>query len=172
MLGPVQSLLWSRQNSARVWSILYGSSPVKISASIVFAAVFPICCGESPRVITAEAPLKSVEIYGAMAIADLRSGVAARTVVGPNLFGDFEPGVRPEAIETRFGRAADVVTRGDDLTLFIYERQGQRVAVVRQIVTGSSGGPKGTSYHLEAYPPPHFEETLPQALQDVIRSSS
>jgi hypothetical protein len=116
--------------------------------------------------------LKDVKVYGGdEATADLMGGVSARSIVGATLFADFEPGWTPETAEARFGKPKEVLKRGDDLTLFFYERQGKRVAVARQAVVPSNRGPKGTSFHLEAFPAQDFEETLPASLREVIRSN-
>jgi hypothetical protein len=145
---------------------------MRAAAGICFVAALGLACETSPRTVTASPPLRDVKVYGGNeAIADLTEGVSARSVVGNTLFADFEPDWTQETAEAHFGKPSEVTKRGDDVTLFIYERQGKRIAVVRQAVIPTDGGPKTTSFHLEALPQKGFEDTLPQSLREVIRSN-
>jgi hypothetical protein len=128
-----------------------------------------LACDLSTRQAPAKPPVARVEINEGQAIVDLAEGVSARSIVGSHLFGDFLPGWTPEEAEERFGKPTEVSTT-DYLTLFIYERQGKRVAIARQTVLQSGGGPPGTSLELRAFPPAGYLETLPESLRDLIRS--
>lgn len=138
---------------------------------LLLGVALSVSCDPSPKVHSAEPPLAHVEVYGGHAVVDLVKGVSVHSIVGADLFADFKPGWTPEEAEARFGKPKEVVREHQDLTLFVYERQGKRVAVVRQTVFPSSGGgPPGTNYYLEAFPPEGFVETLPASLRELIRS--
>ena len=141
-----------------------------LAGSILHAGCDP-ACELSPRVLPTAAPLRRVEMIGGdYARVELASGVTARSLVGAERFAGLEPGWTPDVAAAHFGKPSEVVTRNDDETLFVYERQGKRAAVVRQRVVPSGGGPMGTSFHLEAVPSEGFVETLPEPVRDLIRS--
>jgi len=128
-------------------------------------------CEISPRVLQPKPPLKRVEIIrGSFAAVELVSGVSASGMVGVDRFAGLEPAWTPDIAEARLGKPTEVVKKNDDETLFIYERQGRRAAVVQQKFVPSGGGPKATSYHVVAFPPPDFTDTLPEAIRDLIHS--
>lgn len=139
-------------------------------AAMLQAACDP-SCELSPRTLPAEPPLKRIEVIrGNFAIVELVSGVSARSIVGADRFAGLEPGWTPEIAEARLGKPLEVVKKNDDETLFVYERQGRRAAVVQQKFVPSGGGPKGTSFHLVAFPSSDFTETLPEPIRNLIRS--
>lgn len=135
----------------------------------VLVAAF--ACNLSTRAAPAKPPISRIEIIGGQAIVELVKGVSARSIVGLETFGDFMPGWTPADAETRFGKPKEV-SESDYLTLFIYERGGKRVAIGRQKVIQSGGGPPGTSFDLRAFPSEDFLESLPDSLRDLIRSES
>lgn len=141
--------------------------PLRLAWSI--ALVVALCgCDRSPSTRPAQPPIRAIEIYGGIeAIADLDRGVSARSVVGADLFGDFEPGMTPEAAEGRFGKP-DAVVQEAGATLYVYRSGPYRRAIVKQEVLGSGGGPMREALEVRAYPSVEYVARLPKALRDFF----
>jgi hypothetical protein len=127
-------------------------------------------CNTAPSRVSVQPPIAGVEAYGDHAVVELVKGASVRSIVGADLFGDLNPRWTDVEAEARLGKPKEIVKRDNYLTLFVYERQGRRVAVARQTVVPSDGGPLGTSYHLEAFPPEGFVDSLPRSLRQLIQA--
>jgi hypothetical protein len=136
---------------------------------VLLAVGIGAACNTAPKQLAAEPPLAGIEVYGDHAVVELVKGASARSIVGADLFGDMDPRWTEAEAEARLGKPKEIVKRDDYMTLFVYEKQGKRVAVARQTVIPSGGGPRGTSYHLETFPPEGFIETLPMSLRQLIQ---
>lgn len=130
--------------------------------------LFILACSSAPRTIEASAPVGSVELLGeSEAIVRLLPGVSARTLLGTGVFADFTPDLDSSAAVRQFGEPKETV-KGEGETLFIYSREGKRVAIVEQVVRPSDGGPSTQSYTLRSWPGPTYAETLPSTLRQLI----
>lgn len=144
-------------------------TPLLLFGAVLLSACDP-ACEVFPRVVGSDPPLKRIEVVlGDYARAELMAGVSARGIVGMDRFAGLEPGWTPEKAVEEFGEPLEIVKKNSDETLFVYEREGARAAVVRHTFLPSGGGPQVTSFHLEAYPPADFVESLPRPLRTFIQ---
>ena len=137
-------------------------------AVLVSAAAAWGCPPEAQR-RSGQPPISSIEIDGGEAFAYLVSGVAARDVIGRDLFGAFSPGITPEQAAANLGPPAKIEKEGSEDALAHYEISGRRFAVVtRRIAPSGGGGPRTTAYELRTFPPSAYVERLPPSLRDLI----
>lgn len=144
-------------------------TPLLLFGAVLLSACDP-ACEVFPGVVASDPPLKRIEVVrGDYARVELMSGVSARGIVGMDRFAGLEPGWTPEKAVEELGEPLDIVKKNSDETLFMYEREGARAAVVRHTFLPSGGGPKATSFHLAAYPSADFVESLPGPLRTFIQ---
>lgn len=136
---------------------------------LTVAILFSMAC-KTPPASTSATAIGELEVSddGTEAWVRLAKGVSVATLIDLEVFGPFDPRVRPTT-ECPFGESGEKVTRGGE-HLCIYDRDGRRVAVVAESEPKSWGEGSVRRYELRALPPdPPYSTMLPGAVREIIR---